>query len=310
MNVVYGLEEFSNKTVVALGNFDGVHIGHQKLINEAIADAKDRGIPSLVMVFDPHPMKVLVPAKAPKLLTTNRTKAAILADMGLDNLILAPFDMEIAGWSPEHFVKKVLIETLKARSVYVGYNYTFGSRASGDAEMLVELGDKYGFSVKVIPPVMYDNKVVSSSLVRKFMEAGDIPMVKILTGRFPALDGVVIQGEKRGRSLGYPTANLTIDSDLITPGSGVYAATVRVLNNTYGAVVNIGHKPTFHDNYPIAIEAHIFDFDDDIYNQDIMVTLIEKLRGEIKFAALDDLIQQIKTDSFQARAVLSREARE
>lgn len=307
MIIVNGVDSFRKDhkpLVLALGNFDGVHIGHQYLVRQANQEAKDLDGTSAMMVFDPHPLKVLVPARAPKLLTTLRQKTRILDDLGLNALIVTPFTREIAAWSPEKFVDQILVKILGVKSIYVGYNYSFGSKASGNAEMLQSLGRENDINVHIINPIKVDDQVVSSTLVRKCLEEGDIEAVYRLTGRYPVLEGMIIEGERRGRTIGYPTANLLMDPELVTPGLGVYAVRAMVNGIFLDGVANIGKKPTFHEDYPISIETHLFDFDRDIYGEKISIALVQRIRGEKKFGGTDELIKQIQDDSGAAREIL------
>jgi len=290
--------------VLALGNFDGVHKGHQHLISEAIKEAKQSGGSSVVMVFDPHPRKVLS-QESPLLLTTIEQKASILAEMGLDYLVITPFTKEVASWSPEYFVDHIILETFNASTVYVGYNYYFGRGASGDARLLQQLGEQKGFAVRIIDPVMVSGQVVSSTLVRKCLEEGDVEAAYAFTGRLPVLTGKVQRGE--GRDIKFPTANLDFDPEMARPGRGVYAARAIVDGKSHDAVVNIGQKPTFHEEYPVVAEAHILDFDGNLYDKNITVMLVKKLRDERKFPSREDLIQQIERDIQNAREVLSKQ---
>ncbi|NLV16935.1 MAG: bifunctional riboflavin kinase/FAD synthetase [Syntrophomonadaceae bacterium] len=303
MEIVTDLKALkANKPViVALGNFDGVHKGHQQLIGKAIRMANDGGS-SVVMVFEPHPRMVLT-NNSPKLLTTIEQKAEILERMGLDYLLLSPFNREIASWTPEFFVDKILVETLGASRVYVGYNYFFGRGAQGNAELLTELGQQKGFEVEVIAPVKVGDQIVSSTLVRKCLEDGDVEAVERYTGRWPRLQGQVQHGE--GRGLGFPTANLDLNPELAQPGRGVYAARAIVDGEFYDAVVNIGFKPTFHEEYRILAEAHILDFAKVLYGQEITVMLVKRLRDERKFPDIESLIAQIRLDIEEAHRVLN-----
>ncbi|MGE5543580.1 MAG: bifunctional riboflavin kinase/FAD synthetase [Bacillota bacterium] len=303
MEIITDIEKFKVRKpiVLALGNFDGVHKGHQYLINQTIKEAQEVGGSSVVMVFDPHPRKVLT-QESPLLLTTIDQKAGILEQMGLDYLVLTPFTKEIASWSPEYFVDHIILGALDASSVYVGYNYFFGQGASGDAQLLKKLGEQKGFAVHVIQPVMVSGQVVSSTLVRRCLEEGDVEAVHDFTGRWPTLAGKVQHGE--GRDIRFPTANLDFDPEMARPGRGVYAARASVDGLSYDAVVNIGYKPTFHQEYPVVAEAHLLDFNGILYDKDITVMLIKKLRDERKFPNREQLIQQIERDIQNAKSVL------
>ena len=308
MEVITDIERFKVKKpiVVALGNFDGIHKGHQYLISQTIREAQKAGGTSAVMVFDPHPRKVLT-QESPLLLTAIDQKAKILEQMGLDFLVLTPFTREIASWSPEYFADHIILDALNASSVYVGYNYSFGQGASGDAQMLRELGEQKGFAVHVIEPVKVSGQVVSSTLVRRCLEAGNVEAVYDFTGRWPSLEGKVQRGE--GRDIKFPTANLDFDPEMARPGRGVYAAQAVVDGSLYDTVVNIGYKPTFHQEYPVVAEAHLLDFNGVLYDKDITVMLIRKLRDERKFASREQLIQQIERDIQNAKSALKEQFR-
>ncbi len=303
MHTVVGIENFieKNKPVyLALGNFDGVHRGHQKLISELVTKASSNGGQAVAFIFDPHPAQVLTPDRAPRLLITSDRKAKLLEQMGLDVLIYHPFTREIAACSPEQFVKRILVQELKVKEVFVGFNYTFGHRGAGTPELLRQMGEVQGFAVNIIPPVEFEGETISSSLIRKSLEVGDIKMAHQLLGYYPILDGIVVEGEHRGAAIGFPTANIGIENIYNVFGKGVYAAQAEVGANTYDCVVNIGSKPTFHDEYPVSIEAHLMKFDGDLYGQRISLSLIEKLRDEKRFGSLEDLVAQITLDRDRA----------
>jgi riboflavin kinase/FMN adenylyltransferase len=303
MQTVMGIENFHDITkpiYLALGNFDGVHKGHQSLIQALIDKAAVNGGQALAFIFEPHPAQVLMPERAPRLLLTPQGKADLLEKMGLDILIYNPFTREIAGWSPQQFVEKILVNTLQIREVFVGFNYTFGHRGAGTPEYLKQLGDKYGFGVNIIAPVTHRGDPISSSLIRKALEIGDILTAFNMLGYHPFIEGVVVEGEHRGSTIGFPTANLGVDTIYNTPGKGVYAAQAGIAGQFYHCVVNIGSKPTFHQEYPVSIEAHLIDFSGDIYGQKIRLSFLEKLRDEQRFNSLEDLVFQIASDRNRA----------
>lgn len=307
MQLIRGLENFKkiNKPLfIALGNFDGVHLGHQKIINDLYEKAKKNNALAVAFIFDPHPAQVLAPSKAPKLLVNSHCKADLLRKMNLDLLIYHSFNLEISRWSPEEFVKEILVDTLAAKEIYIGFNYNFGYKGEGDADLLKELGKQYGFSVNVIPPVMLEEQIISSSLVRQALQDGDIKLSRRMLGRHPYLEGKVISGESRGKKLGFPTANLYLDADLHIPGKGVYAAVAYSNGKKYKAVVNIGQKPTFHNEHPISLETHILNFDIDIYGETLRINFIEKIRDEKKFNSIDELIKEIKQDIITAEMII------
>jgi len=304
MHTVMGIENFSDKTkpvYLALGNFDGVHKGHQSLIKALVAKATTNGGQAVAFIFEPHPAQVLTPERAPRLLLTPCRKAKLLEKMGLDVLIYHPFTREIAAWSPDQFVEKILIQELQIREVFVGFNYTFGHRGAGTPELLKQMGEQHSFGVNIIAPVEYGGEAISSSLVRKSLEEGDVKTACQLLGYYPVLEGIVVEGEHRGSTkMGFPTANIGLENIYNVFGKGVYAAQARVGDSNYHCVVNIGSKPTFHKEYPVSIEAHLMDFSGDLYGQNICVTLLEKLRDEQRFASLEKLVAQISLDRDKA----------
>jgi riboflavin kinase/FMN adenylyltransferase len=306
MQTVMGIENFHDKTkpiYLALGNFDGVHKGHQGLIQAVIEKAAVNGGQALAFIFEPHPAQILMPERAPRLLLTPQGKADFLEKIGLDVLIYNPFSKEIAAWSPEQFVEKILINALQIREVFVGFNYTFGHRGAGTPEFLKELGEKFGFGVNIMAPVSYEGEPISSSLVRKALELGDIPTAYNMLGYHPIIEGLVVEGEHRGSQMGFPTANLGVETIYNIPGKGVYSAHAKIGSQVYNCVVNIGSKPTFHQEYPISIEAHLMDFTGDIYGQKIRLSFLEKLRDEQRFNFLEELVSQIAKDRDRAEEI-------
>ncbi len=303
MLIVKGIENYRKEQPLslALGNFDGVHLGHQKLIKLNIKDARKRGAVAGALIFEPHPLRVLYPERAPRMLISTSRKIELFTLLGLDMVIQTPFTHEIARLTPEYFARHVLYETLGVVSVSVGFNYTFGHKGQGKPETLKRLGQEIGFAVNVVPPVKVGEHVVSSTLVRQALEAGDIEWAAKLLGYWPMFEGEVVEGERRGTKIGFPTANLKIDPDLIIPGDGVYAAKVLVRGEIHDAVVNIGKKPTFHDSYPVTIETYILDFHRVIYGETIRVYFLRRIRGEMRFAGVDQLVAQINQDVAQAR---------
>ncbi|HBQ24810.1 MAG TPA: bifunctional riboflavin kinase/FAD synthetase [Syntrophomonas sp.] len=306
MQIVREIENFKPEAkpiYLALGNFDGLHKGHQKLISEAVTAARDGDGIAAAFVFEPHPIKVLFPERAPKLLVTAQHKAELMEKLGLDLLIYNSFTLAISKCSPEEFVQHILIEKLNIKQAFVGFNYTFGYRGVGTPELLQELGKNHGFGVKVISPVEVDCKVVSSSLIRKALEAGDIKQARSMLGYDPMLEGHVIEGERRGRTIGFPTANLAVSSELNVPGKGVYAARAQIQERIFQAVVNIGSKPTFHEEYPVSIEAHLIDFHEDIYGEKMRLYFIDKIRDERRFNNVEELVGQISRDRDKAKQI-------
>lgn len=308
MQVVFGMENYQpgeKDLYLALGNFDGVHKGHQSLINSAIARKNESGGITGAFIFDPHPAQILIPDRMPRLLVNAQRKAELLKKIGLDLLIYEKFTREIAALTPEQFVFDILLERLHIKEVFVGFNHSFGYKGLGTPQLLQMLGEEHGFKVNIMPPVKVDGEIVSSSLIRQALEQGKIVRATKMLGYLPLLDGLVIEGEHRGRQLGFPTANIGIDSIYNIPAKGVYAALAWVNDRCYSAVVNIGSKPTFHEEYPLSIEAHLMDFAGDIYGQNISISIIEKIRDEQRFASLEELVAQITKDRDQAYQITS-----
>jgi riboflavin kinase/FMN adenylyltransferase len=305
MEIVFGIDNFPPQTkpvFVGLGNFDGVHVGHKTLIETLVNRAHSRGGLAAAFIFHPHPSRVLTPDNAPRLLVTPERKAELLEELGLDILIYELFTPELAKWSPRQFVQEVLVNKLHICEAFVGFNHSFGHRGQGTPEMLKEFGQEYGFDVHIIPPFTIDGEVVSSTLIRSCIEKGDIVYARKLLGHYPLLEGEVIEGEHRGTNNPiFPrTANLGINPELTVPGKGVYAARAVIEGVSYTSVVNIGSKPTFHEHYPLSIEAHILNFNRDIYGYYLRLILLDKIRNEQKFPGINELVHQIEQDTLKA----------
>jgi riboflavin kinase/FMN adenylyltransferase len=307
MQLVYEIENYKptiQKLYLALGNFDGVHRGHQSLIKGAVERKNESDGISAAFIFEPHPAQLLTPDRMPLLLSTPQRKAWLLENMGLDLLIYNRFTHDIASLSPEQFVRRFLLEQLHVKEVFVGFNFSFGFKGLGTPETLKQLGEQYNFAVHIIEPVTAEGELVSSSAIRQALEEGKISQAARMLGYDPILDGIVVEGEHRGRQLGFPTANVGVEINYNIPAKGVYVARAEINDKKYGAVVNIGSKPTFHEEYPVSVEAHLLDFAGDIYGQPISLSFIEKIRDEKRFAGLDELVAQIKKDAQTARDIL------
>lgn len=307
MDIHHGLDEISGKydnAVIALGNFDGVHLGHRELIKKAI-DLADRakGV-SGVFTFAPHPMTVIQPDCSPPMLLTKEDKIKIFSELGIGVLIICPFSQEISRLTPEEFVRDILVKRLQVSAVVVGYNYSFGYRGSGTPEMLTEFGGKLGFEVITIPPVKRHDTEVSSTLIRSLLLKGDVSGAAGFLGYYPFVVSRVVTGDRRGRQIGFPTANLNLPENILVPANGVYAVRVHIKGNSYNGVANVGIKPTFNLNQPKNLEVHCFDFSDDIYNTKIKVEFIGRLRGEKGFSSVQELVTQINSDVKQAKLLL------
>ncbi|MCF8012030.1 MAG: bifunctional riboflavin kinase/FAD synthetase [Clostridiales bacterium] len=290
---------------VALGNFDGVHLGHKRLIQNLIAKAQEEQVASSILTFHPHPSAVLNPENTPPMLLTQEAKQEKISNLGVDIMIKSRFTSEFAKMTPEEFVCRVLKESLHARWVFIGYNYNFGYKGRGNPDLLKALGDKYGFSVHIMPPVSIDGQVVSSTLIRNILSDGDTVLARKFLGCIPCVEGYVISGQKLGRKLGFPTANLEIDSRIMVPANGVYTVKVLIDKDEFIGVANIGVKPTFQgETQKRNIEVHLLNFCSDLYGKKIKVCFIRRLRGERRFSSASELIDQIEQDIYYARAEL------
>jgi riboflavin kinase/FMN adenylyltransferase len=291
--------------VLALGNFDGMHRGHLKIIERVRRGAEERGSTAVAMTFDPHPSKIVRPDKAPPLLMTHQQKLEALARGGMHGVAIVRFTPELAQWDPEMFVRSVLVEWLHVAEVWVGANFLFGHDRSGNFSLLRSLGARYGFRAEKIDPVRYKDFVVSSTRVRRLVSEGRVDEAGALLGHYYALDGTVVQGQKRGRELGFPTANLCPENELIPP-AGVYATTANIDGMAYPSVTNIGTRPTFESGEENIIETHVLDMNKDIYGTKLRLGFVQRLRDEKKFDGTDALKAQIEADRARARDLFDR----
>jgi len=293
-----------NNAVVTVGNFDGVHVGHQALFQKAIEKANVLGGSAVVLTFEPHPAHVLKPNVLFPLINTHAQKAELIWETGMDDLVCVPFTREFAAIPPDIFVKKVLCHTIGMRTIVVGPNHTFGRKREGDIALLKEMGLIHGFEVIVLDWVQYSTVGISSTAIRNLLTQGKVEEAAELMGRCYQLRGKVIHGRDRGgKLLGIPTANVAI-GEQICPEFGVYVVTVGYNNGVYSGVANIGHCPTF-ENQGLSIEVHLFDFNQDIYDCSIQVNFVQRLRGETKFPTPGALVGQINQDIQNARNTLS-----
>jgi riboflavin kinase / FMN adenylyltransferase len=271
---------------VAIGTFDGVHRGHRAVIDDA----------DTVLTFDPHPLEILHPAALPKLIMPFNVKRDVIEGLGVDELVVIPFDEQFAHLPAEGFIDRVLVERLGAERVSVGENFRFGARAKGDPEMLAS---RQEFETRVVPLVEVDGETVSSSRIRALVAAGDMKGARHCLGAPFMVEGTVVPGDQRGRELGFPTANIVPDDTLAIPGHGVYAA----FANGVPAAVNVGVRPTFESGRGVLIETYLIDRDEDLYDTELRVAFVERLRGEKRFAGVEELIAQMRVDVEDARRV-------
>jgi riboflavin kinase/FMN adenylyltransferase len=298
-------------SVIAPGNHDGVHLGHRALIEAALDCAKIRGLRTVALTFDPHPTQVLSPSRVPPLLTTIERRTELLRLAGADQVVVQPFGRDFASLTPEQFLRTSVIDRLRAKALVVGPDFGFGSKRSGNIDTLRQMGEKYGFDVTVVQPVVVAGQQVSSSAIRQAIAEGDLPRATLLLGRLHEVTGEVVAGCGRGKQLGVPTANLRPDP-VMQPPDGVYAVAARMLQPEAGerlmGVANIGVRPTFDAGR--SLEVHLFDFDGDLYGARVRIGFVQKLRGEKSFQGAEQLRAQIETDAQNARQVLQTIDRE
>ena len=291
-------------SVLTLGNFDGAHLGHQAIVRRAVARARESAGLAVALTFEPHPVAVLAPGRAPLMLQTLHDRLASLAGLGIDVTVVQRFTRAFAALDPEAFVRDFLLRHLELAHVVVGYNVNFGRDRAGTSETLRALGARLGFGVEVVGPVAAgDGEQVSSTRLRTLLQAGDMPRARALLGRSYALRGRVVVGDRRGRTLGFPTANLHLRAGLLLPPDGVYAVGVEVDGRAHEGVLNIGVRPTFAGRRR-TIEVHLLDFSGDLYRRWLVVKLIERLRGEEAFSGPEALRAAIARDVERARRVL------
>ena len=294
-------------TAVVIGNFDGVHLGHRRVLARAREVARERQVPVVAITFDPHPMAVLRPEHAPTQLTTIERRAALLADAGADHVLALPFDRDMASWSPEEFMQRVLVDAVHATVVVVGANFRFGNKAAGDVASLEVFGRDHGFDAEGIAldggPMVW-----SSTYIRTCLAAGDVAGAAEALGHPYAVRGVVVRGDQRGRGLGFPTANVPTDETMAAPADGVYAGWFTRLDTgeTYPAAISVGTNPTFDGVRARRVESYVLDRTDlELYGAEVEVSFVERLRGMVAFGSVEELIDQMRLDVDQARELLS-----
>lgn len=271
---------------VAIGTFDGVHLGHQAVIDHA----------DTVLTFDPHPLTVLKPEAAPRLIAPLSVRRDVLDGLGVEEVVVIPFDEEFSHLGPEQFIDRVLIEQLGARKVSIGENFHFGAKAKGSPQLLA---DHPEFETRIVPLIEIDGDTVSSSRIREQVENGEVAAARRCLGAPFMVEGTVVKGEQRGRELGFPTANIVPDERLVVPGHGVYAA----FANGLPAAVNVGVRPTFESELGLLVETYLIDRDEDLYGKTLRVAFVEKLRGEERFESAGELVEQMRRDVEDAREV-------
>jgi len=303
MKIWNGIDSYpgdAGPAVITVGNYDGVHLGHQRILRSVVGDARARGCPSLLITFDPHPLAVVAPERLPPLLYTRRQKLERLEQAGLDGVLSLEFDPELAELSGEEFFGSFLLGRVALAAVHVGSGFRFGKGRGGDLALLRELGGRRGFEVVAVPPVRVGDEVVSSSGIRTAIAAGDVGRAARLLGRPYEITGTVVAGDGRGRELGFPTANLVPEGEL-TPAVGVYVCEAVVLDGRFAAVTNLGSRPTYGEP-GLVVETHLLDFDGDLYHERVALRFLARLREERRFASPGELADQIARDRAAAEA--------
>lgn len=307
MSVFYNtdnLPKFKN-AVITIGTFDGVHLGHQKILKTVIDKAKEVNGESVVITFHPHPRKLLFPQQPLKILTPLSAKIWLLSSLGIDHIVVVPFTKEFAALSASQYIKEFLIEKLNPHTIVIGYDHHFGQDRSGNIQLLKQEQNDFGYKLMEIPEQVIDEISISSTKIRSALMSGKVAESAKMTGRNYSIKGKVVKGRQLGRAIGYPTANIQpLDSEQIIPAIGIYCVQVKSKHKLYGGMLSIGYNPTVTDEKTIKIEVNIFDFDQSIYNEEVEVFFIEKMRDEEKFDSLDALKEQLKMDEMMARGML------
>ncbi|MGD0277118.1 MAG: bifunctional riboflavin kinase/FAD synthetase [Syntrophales bacterium] len=306
MDVIRGLDHIPpelQNSIVTIGNFDGVHLGHQYIFQKVISAASTGGCRSLIITFDPHPKMILHPDIQPfHLITTVGEKIALLETIGLDAMLLIPFTLDFAATTAGDFVREILWEKLRITKIFIGHDYTFGKGKEGNEKFLTAIGRSLGFSIEAIPPFQIEGQLISSTRIRHVILDGDVKLAKKFLGRPYSLKGTVAKGYHRGTGLGFPTANVESEKSLM-PSRGVYAARINLGGSLHRGALNIGLNPTF-GNDRLTIEVFVMGFEGDLYGQTVEILFEEKIRGEVKFDSPDQLAAQIKQDVKRAGEIL------
>jgi riboflavin kinase/FMN adenylyltransferase len=302
MQVVRDLESLNEPpcgTVLTIGNFDGVHLGHREIFRRVVDKARERNGTSAVVTFEPHPLHLLAPDKAPLRLNTPEEKVRLLAASCIDLLVVLNFDRQLAEMSAESFVSEILVGSLGVKHLIVGYDYAFGRNRQGNTRFLKEQANKHGFTLEVLAPIRAEQQAHSSTAIRQLLQEGRVSDVIGILGRNFTLDGEVVHGEGRGRKLGFPTANLVTRKEIL-PRDGVYAVKVKWQENYYDGVINIGRRPTFAESAP-TLEIHLLDFQDNLYGERLRIYFVGRLRDEQKFPSVEALQEAVVKDIERAR---------
>jgi riboflavin kinase/FMN adenylyltransferase len=297
-----GNDDPPRRTVISIGNFDGVHVGHQAVLSHVAERAAAAGTTSAAMTFDPHPIKLLRPSEAPLLITTLEQRLALIERTGIATTLVLPFTHRLARMAASEFVREVLVDRLGVREVFIGKNFRFGADRGGDVDLLKSMGEELGFAAAAAPIVEAAGGVVSSTRVREAVASGNVEEVATLLGRIFFIDGRVLEGKRLGRTLGFPTLNIEVENE-IEPNHGVYVTAVHIpsFDRTFTAVTNIGVRPTVYQNSLTTVESHLLDFTADVYQERVRLFFLRRLRDEMAFASTMQLMTQIRRDVASAR---------
>jgi len=299
MRIHQDLSEVSHNknSVVTLGTFDGVHLGHRKIIDEVVKKAALFGGRSFLITFYPHPKKIISRENKIELLSTHSEKVKLIESIGIEHMLIIKFTKEFSQLGPDKFLKKYIVDGIGAREVVIGYDHHFGKERGGDINFLQKKGSDSGFEVTVIPAYDIDGVAISSSKIRKAILEGDIKLANKYLGRLYSFSGKVIRGDKRGRELGFPTANLDVENkDKLLPAIGIYAVEFIVKEKKHFGLLSVGKRPTFYSAGDIVPEVYIYDFDKNIYDEFVTVNVVERIRGEEKFSSAEELVKQMNND--------------
>lgn len=309
MQIFYSIKDLkkNKNTVLTLGTFDGIHPGHLKIIDRLVSCSKEKGCRSVVITFYPHPRTILGNDNSVKMLTTQEEKIELLEKLGVENLLIINFTKEFASLSAEDFIYDYLINGIGLTEIVLGHDHHFGKGRRGNAELLQKIADKEGFIVTKAEAFMIDGEAVSSTKIRNAIAEGDIIRANRLLGRNYEFSGIVVGGDKRGRELGFPTANIKLSSqEKLLPASGVYAVKVMVENERHTGLLSIGKRPTFYNQGELVSEVYIYDFNREIYGAKVTTELVERLRGEVKFNSAEELINQMNTDKENGNKIFNK----
>lgn len=287
--------------VATLGNFDGIHLGHQALVRNAVEDANRCGIPSVVLTFEPHPLKILTPARAPRLILSHKDKMQLLQSFGVDIVVIKNFDAQFANLRAEEFVRGFLVDRLRIKKIWVGRDLRFGQRRQGSVDDLIRWGADLGFEVGIVEPILLQGVRVSSSRIRHLLEQGHVDEVEPMLGRRHFVSGRVVKGRCRGRELGFPTANIATRTEVL-PLDGIYATLFQIKDRQWLSVSNVGVNPTFGEG-PRTVESFILDFNSDIYGESVKLSFVKKIREEKKFETAQALVLRMKEDVKSAQTI-------